>query len=148
MRKFALAAVAGVAALTALFAPAVASATPARGVSATVVAQWTVGNTDYVLRKITIAPGSPTSPGTTGWHSHEGNLYGKVLSGTLTHYKSDCSVDGVYNKGDSIMEPAGADHVHEGRNEGTTPMVLEVLYVLPHAAPLSDDAPNPGCSFD
>ncbi|MET7990017.1 cupin domain-containing protein [Amycolatopsis sp. NPDC005232] len=148
MRKFALAAVAGVAALTALFTPAVASATPGRGVSATVIAQWTVGNTDYVLRKITIAPGSPASPGTTGWHSHEGNLYGKVLSGTLTHYKSDCSVDGVYNKGDSIMEPAGADHVHEGRNEGTTPMVLEVLYVLPHGAPLSDDAPNPGCSFD
>ncbi|WP_326566905.1 cupin domain-containing protein [Amycolatopsis rhabdoformis] len=148
MRKLALAAVAATVTAATLFAPAVASATPARGVTATVLSQWTAGHTDYVLRKITIAPGSSDSPGTTGWHTHEGNLYGRVLEGTLTHYKSDCSVDGVYHQGDSIMEPAGADHVHEGRNEGTTPMVLEVLYVLPHGAPLADDAPNPGCSFD
>ncbi|MEW2505246.1 cupin domain-containing protein [Amycolatopsis sp. CA-161197] len=143
MRKLATVAVAGVATLATLLVPSVASATPGRGVSATLISQWTAGNTDFVLREITLAPG-----GSTGWHTHEGNLYGWVRSGTLTHYESDCAVDGVYHQGAPIMEPAGADHVHIGRNEGTTPMVLDVLYVLPHGAPLSDDAPNPGCSFD
>ncbi|MFI5607231.1 cupin domain-containing protein [Amycolatopsis sp. NPDC051903] len=143
MRKLALAVVAGAATLTTLLTPAVASATPARGVSATVLAQWTAGDTDYVLREITIDPG-----GSTGWHFHEGTLHGWVRSGTLTHYRADCSVDGVYHRGDSITEPPGDDHIHVGRNEGPTPMILDVLYVLPHGAPLADDAPNPGCSFD
>ncbi|MGW4488633.1 cupin domain-containing protein [Amycolatopsis sp. NPDC004368] len=148
MRKFALAAVAGVAALTALFTPAVASATPARDAASVDVAKWTVGNTDYLLRKLTLGPGSAGEPGTTGWHTHRNMVRGWVLSGTLTHYDSSCAVDGVYHAGDAVTDPAGDDHVHEGRNEGTTPMVLMVLYVVPTGVPLSDDAPNPGCSFD
>jgi quercetin dioxygenase-like cupin family protein len=104
--------------------------------------QETVGGTDYVLREITIQPG-----GTTGWHFHDGTLYGFVTSGTLTHYSHDCKVDGVYHAGASLTEPDGSNHVHVGRNEGTTPMVLEVLYVIPHGKPLAEDAPNPGCSF-
>ena len=35
-----------------------------------------------------------------------------------------------------------------GRNLGDTPLVLVVLYVLPHGSPFSEDAPNPGCSFE
>jgi hypothetical protein len=37
--------------------------------------------------------------------------------------------------------------VHLGQNRGTTDVVLEVLYVLPHGAPFAEDAPNPGCTF-
>jgi hypothetical protein len=37
--------------------------------------------------------------------------------------------------------------VHIGRNLGTTPVVLDVLYVDPAGSPLSEDAPNPGCPF-
>jgi hypothetical protein len=37
--------------------------------------------------------------------------------------------------------------VHIGRNEGSVPVVLDVLYVLPHGSPFSEDAPNPGCDF-
>ena len=53
MRKLALAAVAATVTAATLFTPAVASATPARGVTATILSQWTAGHTDYVLRKIT-----------------------------------------------------------------------------------------------
>ncbi len=70
-----------------------------------------------------------------------------MKSGTLTHNMSDCSVDGVYSTGRAFTEPGGPDHVHIGRNLGTTPVVLEVLYVLPTGSPLSEDAPNPGCDF-
>lgn len=54
----------------------------------------------------------------------------------------------VYRTGDTIQEPAGPDHVHIGRNLGDTPLVLAVLHVLPHGSPFSEDAPNPGCSFE
>ncbi|XVQ15796.1 cupin domain-containing protein [Spirillospora sp. CA-255316] len=119
-----------------------AAATPGSGVTGTILARHTAGGTDYVLREVVIAPG-----GTTGWHFHDGPLRGAVKQGTLTHNAADCSVDGIYRQGDAIEEPAGADHVHVGRNLGSTPVVLTVLYTLPHGSPLAQDAPNPGCDF-
>jgi len=130
------------AALAAVLIPGTASATPSSGVSGTILAQKTIGHTDYTLREITIQPG-----GYTGWHYHDGTLYAFIKSGTLTHDKSDCSVDGVYHRGAAFTEPSGKDHVHIGRNLGTEPVVLDVLYVLPAGSPLSEDAPNPGCPF-
>ncbi|RVW08017.1 cupin [Prescottella agglutinans] len=99
-----------------------AAATPSEGVIGEILAQATVDGRDYVLRRITIA-----SDGTTGWHFHDGMLCGLVTEGTLTHYKSDCRVDGVYNVGGTIVEPSGHGYVHMGRNLGPTPMVLHVL---------------------
>lgn len=122
--------------------PSAADATPGSGVTGTILSQTTIGRTDYVLREITIQPG-----GTTGWHFHDGTLYAFVKAGTLTHSDHDCKTDGVYRAGAAFTEPSGADHVHVGRNLGAKPIVLEVLYVLPHGKPLSEDAPNPGCSF-
>ncbi|MHA6760174.1 cupin domain-containing protein [Streptacidiphilus sp. PAMC 29251] len=119
-----------------------AEATPAGGVTARILWQHTAGGRDFVLREITIAPG-----GSTGWHFHDGTLFGVVQQGTLTHNAHDCSVDGVYHAGQPIQEPSGADHVHLGRNLGATPVVLDVLYVDPADSPLSEDAPNPGCDF-
>jgi quercetin dioxygenase-like cupin family protein len=95
------------------------------------------------LREITIPPGQAT-----GWHYHDGPLYAFTQQGTLTHYDSTCASDGLYPKGSFIQEPAGPGNVHIGRNEGDTPIVLDVLYVLPHGAPFSQDAPNPGCPFE
>ncbi|BBC35119.1 hypothetical protein SGFS_064130 [Streptomyces graminofaciens] len=115
---------------------------PGPGVKGTVISQTTIGDTDYVLREITIPPGQ-----STGWHYHDGTLYGFVKQGTLSHFESTCESDGVYKAGSTIMEMSGSDHVHIGRNLGTTPLVLDVLYVLPHGAPFSEDAPNPGCDF-
>ncbi|CAM3202476.1 cupin [Prescottella defluvii] len=121
--------------------PAAAAATPSEGVTGEILGQATVGDRDYVLRKITIAPG-----GTTGWHFHDGMLYGLVTEGTLTHYRSDCTTDGIYNVGGTIVEPSGPGYVHMGRNLDPTPMVLHVLYVNPTGSPLSEDAPAPGCA--
>ncbi|WP_427892582.1 cupin domain-containing protein [Kribbella sp. GL6] len=122
--------------------PAAADATPSSGVTATIISKSTIGRTDYVLREITIQPG-----GTTGWHFHDGTLYAFVKAGTLTHSDSNCTTDGVYRTGAAFTEPSGTDHVHVGRNLGTKPLILDVLYVLPTGSPLSEDAPNPGCPF-
>jgi quercetin dioxygenase-like cupin family protein len=122
--------------------PGTAQATPGSGVTATVLAQRTVGGEDYVLREITVQPG-----GSTGWHYHDGTLYAYVEQGTLTHSDHTYATDGTYRTGASFIEPSGGDHVHLGRNLGTTPVVLDVLYVDPAGSPLSEDAPNPGCPF-
>ena len=118
----------------------VANATPGSGVTSVEISHQTVGDKDYILREITIAPG-----GSTGWHFHDGTLFGYVTQGTLTHFHSDCSVDGVYSAGDSLVEKSGSDNVHIGRNLGSTPMVLDVVYVDPAGSPLSEDAPAPSC---
>jgi quercetin dioxygenase-like cupin family protein len=138
--------VAGVAALAVV--PSAALATPGSGVSATILAKGTSedglkiktkGRTDVVVRTITIEPG-----GSTGWHYHLGKLIAVVQSGTLTRTMADCSVE-VATAGQSFVEPDGANHVHIGRNLGTEPVVLYVTYLLPEGAPLSVDAPDPGC---
>ncbi|WP_326798986.1 cupin domain-containing protein [Streptomyces sp. NBC_01808] len=135
--------VAAVAATATLAGVATAGATPSGpGVTGKTIAQTTVGGKDYLLRQITIPAGQ-----STGWHFHDGTLYGYVEKGTLSHFDSTCKSDGVYEAGSALTEPSGAQNVHIGRNLGTTPVVLDVLYVLPHGAPLSEDAPNPGCDF-
>ncbi|MFK0120836.1 cupin domain-containing protein [Streptomyces sp. NPDC090994] len=139
-----LRAVAVGAAVTGLsFVPGAAQATPGGpGVTGTVLAQWSEAGRDYVLREITIPPGQAT-----GWHYHDGTLYAYVRQGTLSHFDATCASDGVYKKGSFLKEPAGADHVHIGQNRGADNVVLEVLYVLPHGAPFSEDAPDPGCAL-
>jgi quercetin dioxygenase-like cupin family protein len=115
---------------------------PGPGVTGRVIYQTTVGGTDYVLREVTVPPGQAT-----GWHYHDGPVFGYVKQGTLTHYHADCAVNGVYPRGTVVREPGGPSDVHLGRNLGDTTLVLEVLYVLPHGAPFSEDVPNPGCPF-
>jgi quercetin dioxygenase-like cupin family protein len=122
--------------------PTVASATPASGVTGVIISQVTVAGKDYILRQITIEPG-----GTTGWHYHDGTLYATVEQGTLTHTESDCKTTASYSTGAFFIEDSGANNVHIGRNLGTTPVVLDVLYVDPAGSPLSESVPNPGCSF-
>jgi len=119
----------------------VATATPSRGVTARDIAKWSVGDKDYAVREITIAAG-----GSTGWHHHDGTLYAVVKKGVLTRTLSDCTTTFVHHRGDTVVEEPR--HVHVGRNLGTEPMVLQVLYVNPAGTPLSRDEPNPGCSFE
>jgi quercetin dioxygenase-like cupin family protein len=128
--------------------PSAALATPGSGVTATILAKGTSEDglkirtkdrTDVVVRTITIQPG-----GTTGWHYHLGKLIAVVQSGTLTRTMADCSVE-TSTAGQSFVEPDGARHVHVGRNLGTVPVILYVTYILPEGAPLSVDAPDPGC---
>ncbi len=135
-------AAAAAATVTALMTPVTAGGTPAHGISGDVLSQTTLDGRDHILREITIAPG-----GSTGWHWHAGTLFGVIRQGTLTHDLADCSVDGVYSTGDPIAEPGGPGHAHIGRNLGSTPVVLEVVYINPAGSPLSQDAPDPGCGY-
>jgi quercetin dioxygenase-like cupin family protein len=135
-------ALAGAIATSLALVPGIANATPSSGVSGVIISKVTVGGKDYILRQITVQPG-----GTTGWHYHDGTLYAFVESGTLTHTDSDCVTTNTYSEGAAFVEPSGANHVHIGRNLGTTPVVLDVLYVDPAGSPLAEDAPNPGCPF-
>ncbi|MBV9089977.1 MAG: cupin domain-containing protein [Mycobacteriaceae bacterium] len=128
--------------IAAVTVAATASATSATGVQANELWRRSADGTDYVFRQITIAPG-----GSTGWHWHNGRLYGVIEEGTLTHSLADCAVDGVYPAGAGVFEPSGADHVHIGRNLGATPLVMRVLYIVPAGGALAEDAPDPGCGF-
>jgi quercetin dioxygenase-like cupin family protein len=140
VRAFALAA-AAIAAIG-LAVPGAAAATPPRDTDGTVLWQMTDDGKDYVFREITIAPG-----GSTGWHSHDGQLFGVVKQGILMHNRADCTMDGLYVAGQSIAEKNGPEYVHIGRNVGQDPLILQILYIDPVGAPLSDDAPDPGCGF-
>jgi quercetin dioxygenase-like cupin family protein len=124
-------------------APAIASATPGIGIEAQTLSQATVNGHDYVTRQITIAPG-----GSTGWHWHSGRVFGVIRQGTLTHDVADCSVDGSYPAGAPITEGSGPDDVHIGRNLGSDPVVMWVLYIDVAGDPLANGVPNPGCPFE
>ena len=120
-----------------------AAATPSRGVESTVIWEKTEGGKDYSFRRLVIAPG-----GSTGWHSHPGQLAGTFKEGTLLHNRAaDCSVDGLYNAGQGITELAGPEEVHIGRNVGPVPVLVEMLYINPAGTERSLDAPDPGCGF-
>jgi quercetin dioxygenase-like cupin family protein len=142
MRNGLKAAIAGTTMLGAMLVPATAQATPGYGVAGTIITQKTIGHTDYILREVVVQPG-----GSTGWHFHDGTLYAYVKGGTLSHADADCVTSDVYPTGSTFVEPSGAANVHIGRNLGTTPVILEVLYTLPTGSPLSEDAPDPGCGF-
>jgi hypothetical protein len=140
VRWFALLAAATVSASTVL--SATASATAPVNAEAVTISQATVDGVEYITREITIQPG-----GSTGWHYHDGRVFGVVREGTLTHNIADCSVDGVWAAGTPVTESSGSDHVHIGRNLGPTAVVLWVDYIQPTGAPLSVDVPDPGCGF-
>ncbi|MFE3194410.1 cupin domain-containing protein [Nocardia sp. NPDC059240] len=120
---------------------ATAAATPGQGISARLLGQGHVGDSDYVLREYTLAPG-----GSTGWHYQDGAAYVHVISGTLSHYGPDCALNGIHGPGDISSEPPGPGNVHDGRNEGSEPVVMDVLYIQPTGMPTSVDTPAPNCA--
>ncbi|WP_433200511.1 cupin domain-containing protein [Nocardia sp. CA-107356] len=148
MTPFTRAAVTVVVAVGSVFGAASADATPGTDITAVTLAQAQipagllpfVAGTDLVVREITIAPG-----GSTGWHYHDGPVFGFVRSGTLTHPGPDC-VAPVYRTGDFIYEPEGAWNVHIGRNLGPDPLILDVVYAPPTGMPLFEDADAPECA--
>ena len=127
-------------AAAAVIAPTAAVATPAVNVDSVVINQATVDGIDYITRRITIQPG-----GSTGWHYHDGRVFGIVKEGTLTRTMADCK-DVVDLTGAPVTEGIGRDHAHNGRNLGPVPVVLWVDYIQPAGTPLSVDVPPPpGC---
>jgi quercetin dioxygenase-like cupin family protein len=126
-------------AAAAMVAPAAVATAPVN-VDSVVISQATVDGVDYITRRITIAPG-----GSTGWHYHDGQVFGVVREGTLTRTMTDCK-DIVDGTGAPIIEEVGPGHPHNGRNLGPVPVVLWVDYIQPAGTPLSVDVPPPpGC---
>ncbi|HEY5835141.1 cupin domain-containing protein [Streptomyces sp.] len=91
----------------------------------------TSGPSEFVFQEITLAPGQ-----STGWHYHPGEVLVVVRSGALTRYEAEgtCS---VHTAGQAFMERAGAMNIHMGRNRGTTPVTLCLMYIKPVDSPLS-----------
>ena len=138
VRWFALAAAATVPVAT-MSSPA-AFATPAVNTEVIVIAQSTLDGVDYITREIRIQPG-----GSTGWHYHDGRVFGVVREGTLTRTFGDCG-DVVSPVGSAVTEESGPDHIHNGRNLGPGLLVLWVDYIQPAGTPLSVEVPAPpGC---
>lgn len=103
----------------------------AKGTDPSVVTVDVAGPSQVVFRRITIKPGAGT-----GEHCHDGQLLAVVEKGTLTHY-APIYPGGVhvYQAGDTILE--GAHYVHQGKNEGSTDVVLLVTYVIAQGKPLA-----------
>jgi quercetin dioxygenase-like cupin family protein len=139
VRWFALVATAIVPASTVL--SATASATPGVNIDAVVISQATVNGMDYITKEITIQPG-----GNTGWHYHNGRVFGVVREGTLTRTMADCT-DVVSLEGSAVNEDSGPNAVHIGRNLGPVPVKLWVDYIEPAGSPQAVDAPDPGCGI-
>ncbi|WP_406281572.1 cupin domain-containing protein [Nocardia sp. NBC_00881] len=148
MATFTRTAFAAVVLVGALAGVATAHATPGTDITAVTLGQAQipagllpfVAGTDVVVREITIGPG-----GSTGWHYHDGPVFGFVRAGTLTHPGPDCDAP-IYRMGDFIYEPAGEWNIHIGRNLGTEPLILDVVYAPPIGKPLFVDAPAPSCA--
>ncbi|MCW2563583.1 MAG: cupin protein [Mycobacterium sp.] len=141
VRWFALVAIGNLAAAlpASMALSATASATPSENTDAIVISQSTVDGVDYITREITIQPG-----GSTGWHYHDGRVFGVIREGTLTRTMADCSVV-VSPAGSAVVEDRGPDHVHIGRNLGPEPLTMWIDYIEPAGAPLAVDVPDPGC---
>ena len=115
-----------------------AGATPPTGVDVETLSKNTVNGVDYLVTRITVAPG-----GGTGWHYHPGDVFGFIKDGTMTHYDGGCVIDAIYDAGAPVKEGVGPAFVHNGRNQGSTPLVMEVVYVNPTGAPLSVEVAEP-----
>lgn len=99
------------------------------------------GDRKVLYRKAVVQPGA-----STGWHYHVGEEIAVINSGVFTRIDgSDCSVR-EYGPGESLVEPVGPDTVHMGINNGTKPVELYVVDIIPtDATAPSVPAPDPGC---
>jgi quercetin dioxygenase-like cupin family protein len=103
----------------------------------------TKGVSDLQINEVTIQPG-----GTLGWHYHPGPSFVIVKSGTATFYMGNdptCTPQTIH-AGGTLFEPANM--VHIVRNEGTVPLVNDVVQLVPTGAPRLISVPSPGnCPF-
>jgi quercetin dioxygenase-like cupin family protein len=96
---------------------------------------------DTAVQQVTINPG-----GHTGWHTHPGPTFVAIAQGEGTLYhggETDCTGH-KFAANAGFFQPS-AD-VHNFRNEGTAPLVLYALYVLPSGTPstaIRTDQPAP-----
>jgi hypothetical protein len=100
----------------------------------------TAGALDALMLEITLAPG-----GTGGWHTHAGTAITIVKQGTLTIIDPKCKRHDIPAGSAMISSGSSAD---EDENRGTEPVVVDVTFLLPHAAmsPRIDQPAPAGCT--
>lgn len=96
---------------------------------------------DTVFQQGTINPG-----GSTGWHTHPGPTFVSVAAGegTLYHAGQAGCPGHKYAANTGFFQPS--QDVHVLRNEGSEPLVIYAVYVLPRGTPNSairTDQPQP-----
>jgi mannose-6-phosphate isomerase-like protein (cupin superfamily) len=90
--------------------------------------------------------GTEQPGGTTGWHTHPGATFVAVAQGEGTLYNvtgSTCTATKITPGTGFVQMPTD---VHEVRNEGSVPLVVYTLYVLPAGTPntgIRVDQPQP-----
>lgn len=98
---------------------------------------------DTAFQQVTIDPG-----GHTGWHTHPGATFVAVTAGEGTLYHAGAAGSGCSGQ----KYPAGSGFfqsfkdVHTLRNEGTVPLIVHAMYVLPPGTPntsIRTDQPQP-----
>jgi quercetin dioxygenase-like cupin family protein len=95
------------------------------------------------ISRLTFPPGTGT-----GWHSHDGSVLVAVEKGTATFYDADdpACTPHRFKAGTGTAEMPG--HVHITRNEGNTPLVLDVVFLVPSGGTPGTAHPRPGnCAF-
>jgi quercetin dioxygenase-like cupin family protein len=98
------------------------------------------GALDVMLLQVRLAPG-----GTGGWHMHAGPLINIVKQGTLTIIDANCKRHDI-PAGHAVISPGSTPD--EDENLGTTPVVFDVTFLLPHsvASPRIDTPAPAGCN--
>jgi len=93
----------------------------------------------FVLQN-TVAPG-----GSFGWHSHTGPSLIIVMSGTATEYEGNdpTCTPRVHPAGTTFVDPGEASG-HLVRNDGSVPLVVIVVRLVPEGVVQRLDLPNPG----
>ncbi len=128
---------------------ATAAATPPSGVTRTDLARATIsapisasatGESEVAGQLVTVPPG-----GIIPWHSHPGQNFVAVKSGSLTVYVggADGCTTSSYPAAQGYLEHTG--QVHSAKNEGSTPVEVYVTQVaVPVGAELRKTEANPG----
>jgi quercetin dioxygenase-like cupin family protein len=99
--------------------------------------------TEMQLVRLTIPPG-----GSTGWHSHDASVLVAVEKGTATFYDADDPRCTPHRFDPGMGTPEVPGHVHITRNEGDTPLVLDVVFLVPPGGNPGIAQPRPGnCPF-
>jgi quercetin dioxygenase-like cupin family protein len=98
---------------------------------------------DTATQQVTINPG-----GHTGWHTHPGVTFVSVTQGEGTLYHAGAAgtpcTSGKYPVGSGFFQSFKDNHTL--RNEGSVPLVVHALYVLPPGTPntaIRTDQPQP-----
>jgi mannose-6-phosphate isomerase-like protein (cupin superfamily) len=98
---------------------------------------------DTATQQVTIAPG-----GYTGWHTHPGVTFVSVTEGEATLYHAGAAgtpcTGHKYAVGSGFFQ--SFKDVHTLQNEGSVPLVVHALYVLPPGTPntaIRTDQPQP-----